>query len=282
MRRFIVCLSFCMGCSSNDFAVGTPVDDSSVESGDSITTDSGSDSCVDVTFCDDKCGLGLIDACGARRDCATDCGADKLCDGVTHKCQCSSVAKDTWCKNRCGSTKDNCGKDVDCGSCATGVTCTAGACGCAPDSDTVTCTKAAAKCGPATNNCDQTISCGSCPTSQSCIAGKCCDLKIVTCAGKCGTVVNGCGTSVDCGGCLAGQTCCKGACVNTNVDFANCGSCGATCATITHSNKCESGGCTCTGHEANTDLTHCGPCPGSVSMDCTKGGRTSCVSGVCR
>ncbi len=292
MRRFAFLCFLSVGCSSSSFTIapggevgvdGTVTDggggDTQVDDTSIPPSDVAPEACVDKKFCAEKCGLGLIDACGERRDCATDCGSDKTCDGVTHKCICVPVPADVWCMNRCGANKDNCGNAIECGACVTGI-CTLGSCGCLADADSTTCKNAGYACGETKNNCLQTVSCGVCPSGQSCVIGKCCDTKAVTCAGKCGSVVNSCGATVDCGGCSGSTTCCKNLCVNTQTDVANCGGCNASCSTIPNSNACEGGGCTCTGHGSNTDPTACGPCAAG-GMNCSKGGRSRCTAGVC-
>jgi len=293
MRSALLFIFFVLGCSSADFAVSDGSDattlDTSVDDGtapadsaaDGDNSDAaGGDACSDPTFCNDKCGLGLSDGCGVKRDCATDCGAEKTCDGVTHKCVCVSVPKTTWCANKCGALQDNCGVAVDCGTCTGGSPCLMNACGCAPQPDSVTCSAAGLSCGPAKNNCNQAISCGTCGTGKGCSSGRCCELKTVTCAGKCGAVHNDCGDMVDCGGCATGKTCCGTSCVDTNTAFANCGGCGRGCGSIAGADSCEMGGCTCKGHGFNTDPGACGPCPRGF-LNCAGGGRPKCLSGVC-
>lgn len=282
MKRPVLAMlaAIAFGCSSSNFEVAAndATVDADSSAGDSARTDVGAEACADPTFCADKCGLGLVDSCGKAQDCATDCGPDKSCDGVTHKCICVSVSASVWCTNKCGVVKDNCGKDLDCGACTGGLSCISNACGCTPNPEAVTCM--GKTCGPATNNCGQTISCGACSTGKACNGGKCCELKAVTCLDKCGSVVNDCGVTVDCGTCGGGLTCCKNTCKNLRTDFANCGACGAGCGAITGSNVCEEGGCTCLGHGSNTDPSSCGPC-GSTSMNCAAASRPSCKNGAC-
>jgi hypothetical protein len=252
--------------------------------------------CVDSTFCDDKCGSQLIDACGRAQDCSTDCGDNHVCNGVTKKCECVPIS--TWCSGKCGETRDNCGEPVDCGPCASG-SCVDNACGCVPD-NTAACGER--ECGSALNNCGQTVNCGpsegQCAGGGRCSDGRCCDAPSVTCGSppnqQCGVRPNNCGEAVDCGGCTQGFTCaaatgscecttpnvvCGSICVNTAFDLANCGACGRTCAVYPNADTCEQGGCACSGHGFNTDPAACGPCPLGGGVNCLG---LTCQSGVCR
>lgn len=262
-------LGLVVGCGSDTFVPA------GAEGGADATTGDGG--CEDVHFCDDKCGTGLADACGQKRDCRVDCGTNAYCDGNTHTCICKQLPG--WCAGRCGNTVDNCGVQVNCGTCEAGMCSASSTCG----DCTVTSNDCNGKqCGAGTNNCGQAVICGVCPGVQICTNGKCCDDQTVACAGKCGTVTNNCGQQFNCGTmCPLGWKCCNNVCDNVATDYANCGACGASCKPITNSNVCENGGCTCAGHSNNTDPNACGPCSGNVSMNCKQANRTQCVSGVC-
>jgi hypothetical protein len=123
------------------------------------------------------------------------------------------------------------------------------------------------------------------------------DLEVAACAPNCGdqptttdagTYVEA-GTGVDASGappCDPGQSACGGVCVATNVDDANCGTCGHACAPGT---ACAGGACltSCAGGvecpsgngtvcvDPKTDPTHCGSCTKAC------GGGESCVNGAC-
>ena len=248
-----------------------------------VTPDAGADAsvdggaCADLTFCDNKCGAGLADKCGASRDCGG-CGEGRTCDGLTHLCSCTAIPLNVWCVKKCGLTKDNCGTSVDCGGCVVPKTCANNSCDTCVD-DGQACNGKA--CGTAVNNCGQTVLCGG-VCSGSCNNGVCCDPPSVTCAGNvCGTIQSNCGLPVVCG-CLVGRTCCGGKCTNVKTDLLNCGACGASCAGISNANLCEGGGCTCTGHGSNTDPGNCGPCGGTaIGMKCSGASRTTCTAGAC-
>ena len=127
-----------------------------------VTPDAGADAsvdgsaCADLTFCDNKCGAGLADKCGASRDCGG-CGEGRTCDGLTHLCSCTAIPLNVWCVKKCGLTKDNCGTSVDCGGCVVPKTCANNSCDTCVD-DGQACNGKA--CGTAVNNCGQTVLCG--------------------------------------------------------------------------------------------------------------------------
>lgn len=145
------------------------------------------------------------------------------CDVVSGDCKaCVPESMDQTCSNGgCGTRKNNCGQDVECGTCTgPGETCggggTAGFCGCTPDSQSVTCGNGT-RCLPTVNNCGQIIPCSSmCTAPQTCGGGTtpgscgCTPTDVsVACANKnCGNVGDACGGQISCW--PQGQTQCPG------------------------------------------------------------------------
>ena len=257
------------GCVGDDHVPASPTPEAGASSSGSSSSSSSSGSsgpCEDPTYCDDKCGSALKDACGVTRDCSTPCGDGRKCDGL--RCVCASSP--TWCAGRCGDTTDNCGKPINCGGCEAGAcdtgTHTCG--GCIPEDKATTC--AGKACGFAKNNCGQDVDCGGCAGGAACNANVCCEAQSVTCNGKCGSVKNNCVQTVTCGLC-----CSNGKPVG---DPSNCGACGHNCTGY----NCDRGICSCSNHGNNTDPNSCGPCGLGPGLDCIKRGFTSCVSGTCR
>ncbi|MDO8516583.1 MAG: hypothetical protein Q7S33_00505, partial [Nanoarchaeota archaeon] len=73
----------------------------------------------------------------------------------------------------CGTTDDGCGTSINCGSCASGTTCSNGVCilSCTPK----TCAQLGKNCGTTDDGCGTSINCGSCASGSICdsTAGKC-------------------------------------------------------------------------------------------------------------
>lgn len=72
----------------------------------------------------------------------------------------------------CGSLPDGCGTVLDCGSCADGLACSAGACRPGP-CEPASCESLSLACGAANDGCGHTLDCGSCDEGFSCVAGAC-------------------------------------------------------------------------------------------------------------
>ena len=120
----------------------------------------------------------------------------------------------------CGPIGDGCGKQLECGDCASGQTCGGGGkpgvCGtitCAAK----TCADLGANCGPVGDGCGKQIECGTCSGSDTCGGGgtpSVCGMGTCTpktCAGQavnCGPIGDGCGKSIQCGAtCPPNQSC---------------------------------------------------------------------------
>ena len=190
----------------------------------------------DLSWCNTHCGTGP-DNCNVTRACPSDCSPGQAC--VSNACACQS--NPNWCAGRCLGTTDNCGQGMACPSCAAGVTCFNGACGCMPDAPTKTC--GTQQCGQATNNCGLTVNCGlngttACPSNEVCLAAtnQCCAPDNASaCGNQCQvTVTNNCGQTVACpqtcpnnGVCVKAQCCTPSACSGNCVD--NCGQQNASC-----------------------------------------------------
>jgi len=151
-------------------------------------------------------------------------------------------------------------------ACQTGQYCTSsGSCaaGCDEDGD----------CSGATPHCDTaTHQCGECATDATCGAGKIC---------KSGTCVDGCSASQPCAD--SAKSCCNGTCLSLDVDPANCGACGNTCAPFAHAESaCESGACkmgTCSSGYADCNGDAKDGCETSGTCVCTPGATQPCYEG---
>jgi hypothetical protein len=155
---------------------------------------------------------------------------------------------------------NNCGNEVDCGSCPSGQTCGGGnpgapnVCGCTR----LTTCPGGADCGTISDGCGGTVSCGgACPSGQTCGGGNpgapnVCGCTPKTCAvdyaGLCGPFGDGCGGVVTCG-CPAPQTCGGG----TPSNPVLCGCTPKTCFQLGKSCGTVDNGC---GGRLN-----CGECP---------------------
>ena len=109
----------------------------------------------------------------------------------------------------CGSLADGCGGILDCGTCAEGLTCGAGApnvCGegsCEP----LTCDDEGRECGQMSDGCSTVLDCGACDDGTCSPQGVCCAPTTTCDDAECGDIDDGCGHVLNCGGCPAGETC---------------------------------------------------------------------------
>ncbi len=189
-------------------------------------------------------------ACASDPDCA-DLPATRSCDPASGYC--------VECVSGPLGSQDSCGAGLYCSEqkrCLVG---------CADDSD---CNRGLV--------CDLGGNlCVGCASDSDCAAGTRCDGG--TCAPSCSSDEN----------CPAGFQCCGRACANPLTDPANCGHCGASCAS---GDSCLNGACAancpvgfgeCDGDAANgceidlrTDRAHCGKCALNCAQD-------ACVAGAC-
>ncbi len=234
-----------------------------------------------------------VEAAAIRDAGAPDCGSTK-----------------STCEGRCGKIKDDCGHTVDCLGCEAGLQCMHGACGCMPDSISVTCQ--GHNCGMFEDNCGQSVACGSHGTKQCehptdiCEpdSSTCCtpDTPDVTCNGQCGvTLTNNCGQSIGCS-CDDSGVCVSGVCcgpVSEAEWCANrCGTLDNNCGQTVNCGGCEAGVCNNNSCDCNPDppektcaSTSCGlvqnncaqfvPCGISGTTDCPKGQVCESDSGAC-
>lgn len=116
----------------------------------------------------------------------------------------------------CGAADDGCGGSLDCGTCNTGYTCSAGQCEQDPPADSC-----AGLCGGASAS-------GNCYCDAACVGyGDCCGDYQAECGGSCtpttcaiqgadcGSLADGCGGTLSCGTCDAPETCGGGGAANT-------------------------------------------------------------------
>lgn len=160
--------------------------------------------------------------------------------------RCNSWPLARVCAGTCGTVKNNCGKQVDCGSCRCDPACpacqrcdpasrscvadptqTGEACGspgqvCTAAGDCVcqptTCQVAGKNCGLLPDGCGQELDCGLCPyPSQPCHDNRCgpCDPQ---CDGQACGAEDGCGGVCQTGSCPTCETCQQGACVSVAND----------------------------------------------------------------
>jgi hypothetical protein len=255
---------------------------------------------------DIDCGGPDCGACLSDRHCTldTDCASGKCQSGA---CTCLPLSK---CPPKaCGSLR-NCGGQLECGSCASGVcyenqcctprVCASGECGVFADGcgGTIRCGDAscctprtcdhpslANRCGDFDDRCGGSVSCSCSDSHASCYLGECCTPP--TCDGHaCGIAIsNGCGGVASCG-CASGKTCYQGSCCQPRDCSAwvgpGCGEmadgCGGTlscgCAT---GQRCSNGTC-CTAATCGTGVAGdaCGSavdngCGGTLSCNCMSG-----------
>lgn len=190
--------------------------------------------------CNNRC-VGIGECCSSA-----DCPPGTVCGSETpHICSCVSTVTCATAGLSCGALIDDCGRQLDCGSCQPPNTCggggTPGVCGCAV---TTTCD---GLCGEIETNCGFALQCGGCDAPETCggggTDGVCGCTVITSCDGQCGTVTTNCNTTLDCGDCPADceNTC--GLC-----EICSGGSCepapdGAICRSGCSSGQCEGGQC---------------------------------------
>lgn len=226
------------------------------------------------------------------------------------KGKCRAHARGRTCADRCGTVTNNCGKDVDCGSCVCGggcpicQTCNGRTGVCEPDGS-----QQGDACGAPGQVCQTDGRCacdaGSCAAGQHC-QGAVCVCDDGSCAGCCdeagacqpGTTDDACGAGgVACSPCTGVDTCQAGVCecipVTCAAEGKDCGEindgCGAIldCGTCPFPNQpCDDNVCgtcvpNCTGKPCGVDNDGCGgPClNGSCPPNQTCGGGGT--PGVC-
>ncbi|MFO0624041.1 MAG: hypothetical protein U0325_00370 [Polyangiales bacterium] len=192
----------------------------------------------------------------------------------------------------CGPAGDGCGGSLQCGTCASGLTCGGGGmpgrCG-APGCTPRTCESAGANCGPVSNGCGGLLQCGTCPAGQSCGGGgrpsvcgtpsgatTCTPRTCGSVGANCGPVSDGCGGLLECGTCPAGQSCGGGGRPSV------CGTGGGADAGVTCVRRtCMSAGANCGPvSDGCGGLLTCGTCP--AGQTCGGGGRASvCGAPTC-
>ena len=142
----------------------------------------------------------------------------------------------------CGPAGDGCGNAIDCGACASPLTCGGagvhGQCG-QPDGGTcipLTCTQQGITCGPAGDGCGGVIQCGGCSGGQACggggVTGQCGKPDGGACFPQscgqqglsCGPAGDGCGGVIQCGDCSGGMTCGGGG-INGQCGIPDAGAC---------------------------------------------------------
>ena len=126
------------------------------------------------------------------------CGREVDCGQCSGPSQCVSPPLTTTCHGRCGLVSDYCARQVDCGPCGGG---------CTSQDQATTC---AGNCGTIPDNCGRSVDCGLCDIGCASVPWA------TTCAGKCGLVKDICGLEVNCGSTCSGvETCGGGGIVNT-------------------------------------------------------------------
>lgn len=201
-------------------------------------------------------------SCDGDADCNA-LRATRVCDIVSQTCvECLPG------KTACGAGQ-YCGVDKECHI------------GCSSNAD---CLKGS--CDVAQNRCV------GCETAADCAAGTRCDVTTGTCVPSCENSSH----------CPSGWVCCTGVCANLELDDANCGSCGTSCArtnakvgcseTGCHLLECKAGYADCNGRisdgceiEVSSNASNCGTCGTTcashqvcksstcVTADCTAGYR---------
>lgn len=283
-----------------------------------------------------QCGpLSIVDRCGLSRqpDCGTCESAGSAAFCMDNLCACTPESDEALCGKasaQCGTITviDGCNqpRTIACGTCLLGLACSdQNTCPqCQPLSDAALCAQQGRSCGPlqVMDDCGQMrqiASCGPCEMGRQCDeAAGLCACPAPSCAGvPCGTVTNACGSSSACADTCnsATQQCVANACAcKPESDAELCVAAGATCGSITRTDRCGTsrtvtcgtcaGGATCTGlntcctPESNQqlcddDLRECGPyntldacgqirsIPSCGVCDDLPGGRCRLGPGIC-
>ncbi len=254
-RRTITCGSCPSGdvCTAN--ACCTPQSDSAFCSAQGAQ-------CGSVTGTD-NCGQSRTVSCGS-------CSNGETCSG--NQCICPTPSCGSA---QCGTVSNSCGSTKNCGSCSNGETCSNNQCVC----PTPSC--GSAQCGTVSNSCGSTNNCGSCSNAETCTSSNTCICPTPSCgSAQCGSVSNACGGSRNCGSCGANETCSNNQCQCVpETDAQLCSNAGATCGSITVTDRCGSsrtvscGGCsggnTCQNNSCVCPTPSCGSAQcGTVSNSC--------------
>jgi hypothetical protein len=216
------------------------------------------------------------DGCGGQLNCGT-CTAPLTCGGGGVAGQCGApdggACTAQTCAQQglqCGQTGDGCGNVLNCGTCSSPATCSAGQCvvpeagvGCVPTS----CQQQSLACGQAGDGCGNVLDCGTCASPAVCVGGTCavpdggggCVPQSCVQQGlQCGQAGNGCGGAINCGACAPGSACIAGTCVSPDASCLP-----ATCAQQNLACGMAGDGC--------GNSIDCGPCTAPAT----------CVSGQC-
>ncbi|KAI9006297.1 hypothetical protein DFJ74DRAFT_740913 [Hyaloraphidium curvatum] len=228
------------------------------------------------------CDVGLVcgiqsDGCGGILTCGNCDNSTHLCNIAGTVCQplqppgCIPEPISTTCTNAgraCGTTINNCGLGVSCGTCPFGTSCSSsGQCEsvCVP---ATTCPSGLV-CGTSPTGCGGSLICGVCPTGQTCAAdGKSCLRPVVPCVPKpacttqaCGTEADGCGGFVNCPRCPTGQQCsATGTCLTPDPP----------CVPLSASAACGTRVCGTAAAGCGT-YVGCGTCPNGTLCDTGRG-----------
>jgi hypothetical protein len=214
---------------------------------------------------------------------------------------CTSESTEETCGTAvCGVKKDNCNRNVNCGTCESGETCFFGACvssQCTPTN----CSNLDYQCGiHANGSCTGTINCGNCSEGYQCITGKCflgqctpanCTAKGYECGiysnGTCAGVLNcntqGCGTRSSCN--LTGACVCNEGYADCDNDASNNCECNLGTSHCTGTN-CVANPCIPESKTATCGTELCGVKRNNCNQDISCGtcpiAEPDCVSGVCQ
>jgi hypothetical protein len=241
-----------------------------------VLTDSGLASCQnglhDGRETDIDCGGADCGACLSGRHCeqGTDCASGECKDG-----SCTCLPLRACPKGACGTVR-NCGGELDCGACASGV-CYENQC-CTPR------VCASDECGVFADGCGGTVRCG----AASCCTPRTCDHPSLS--DRCGDFDDRCGGSVTCACADSHATCYLGACCTPNAcDGTSCGvpisnGCGgvATCSCASgkrcyQAHCCQPLDCSAWVGPGCSEMSD--GCGGMLSCGCTTGQR--CQNGSC-
>ncbi|KAI9027920.1 hypothetical protein DFJ74DRAFT_508793 [Hyaloraphidium curvatum] len=266
--------------------------------------------CKPRTTCDagQVCGT-QGDGCGGFVTCGT-CSAGRGCNVAHSACDnftlpgCVPEDVSATCIKAgrvCGTTPNNCGTQVNCGTCSgtkdtcaiDGSACVVGGSAAGAFCRPLTTCPSGVNCGTYPNGCGGFLVCGICPGSQVCSSsGDRCGAPPPACKPKtscsggriCGSEPDGCGGVVRCGACTSGQVCStdqrfcftpQAACAPKTFDLAcgakQCGSAHDGCGGTVPCGSCANG------WHCDTATSQCAP---GVAPSCTP--KTSCAVGrVC-